>query len=59
MAWKMGLQEFRYSQAAYYHVFCGDFMTQKSHPTEQISNNLADCHSRGFLVLDIEQTIDL
>ena len=53
------LEEFRYNQAAQYHVFYADFMTQKSHPTEQISNSLADCHPRGFLVLDIEQTIDL
>jgi len=53
------LEEFRYNKAAQYHVFYSVFITQKSHPTEQISNSLADCHPRGFLVLDIEQTIDL
>jgi hypothetical protein len=39
------LEEFRYNQAAYYHVFYGDFIIQKSHPTEQISNSLADSRS--------------
>ena len=53
------LEEFRYNQAAQYHVFYADFITQKSHPTEQISNNLADCHPRGSLNLDSEQAIAL